>query len=172
MDRDVANIISALELVPLPQEGGFFRETYRDSKLLPCSLSGPEYDAERSLTTAIYFLITRDNYSALHRVRGVEIFHHYAGDSVEMFIADSGVAKVVRLGRDILAGERPQVVVPAGAWQGSRLVNDGLFALLGTTMAPGFDFNDFSIGDSHDLIEKFPEHRAMLSQLHPIASNF
>ena len=98
--------------------------------------------------TAIYYLLKPGTFSALHRLPGDEIFHHYLGDSVEMLLLHpSGAGEVVRLGKDLAAGERPQVMVPGGAWQGSRLVEGGKVALLGCTVSPGFEYADYQHGD-------------------------
>jgi len=157
-------IIRLLALEKHPKEGGYFRETYRsraavDRAHLPSGYTaGPR---DRALGTAIYYLITPDSFSALHRLPGDEIFHHYLGDAVEMLMLHpSGRGEVVRIGKDLAAGESPQVVVPGGTWQGSRLVAGGAFALLGCTMSPGFDYADYAHGRRDELVAQFPEHAA------------
>jgi len=146
------DIIKALNLKPLPQEGGFFRETYRARETLP--------GAERNLSTAILFLITDDNFSSLHQIPQDEIFHFYLGDPVEMVQIDRvGQLQKITMGPRLLEGEQVQVVVPGGVWQGLRLAEGGKWALLGTTVAPGFDFRDFVKGKRKELLEKYPEHK-------------
>jgi predicted cupin superfamily sugar epimerase len=116
--------------------------------------------------TAIYYLLTPYTFSAMHRVPGDEIFHFYQGDAVEMLqLPPDGEGKVVVLGNDLLAGMRPQVVVPGGVWQGSRLVAGGRFALLGTTMSPGFDYSDYEAGRRADLAGRFPQFAQFIEQL-------
>jgi predicted cupin superfamily sugar epimerase len=163
-------IIQLLNLEKHPNEGGYFRETYRCRAAIDTSDLPPGYTAanarDRSLGTAIYYLITPDSFSALHRLPGDEIFHHYLGDAVEMLMLyEDGHGEVVRIGKDLAAGESPQVVVPGGTWQGSRLVPGGAFALLGCTMAPGFDYADYAHACRDELIEKFPAHAARIRDL-------
>ena len=142
------DVIAALGLEPHPLEGGFFRETYRT----PQKLMGQD----RSLSTAIYYLLTPGTCSALHRLASDEIFHFYLGDPVRMLqLPPGGPGRAVVLGPDLLGGQSPQVVVPRGVWQGSFLSPGGTVALLGTTMAPGFDFADYEAGDLH-LIDDYP----------------
>lgn len=122
-----------LGLQPHP-EGGFFRETFRDA-------SGPG----RGLSTAIYYLLRDGEVSAWHRVRdAAEVWHHYTGAPVELTLsADGWSTEVLRLGSSLAAGERPQAVVPAGAWQTARAV--GGWALVGCTVAPAFEFASFEM---------------------------
>jgi predicted cupin superfamily sugar epimerase len=136
-----------LDLRPLPGEGGLFRETYRSRAFV---------EGNRSLATAIYYLLTPDHVSLMHRVRGDEVFHFYLGDPVEMLqLRADGNGDVFVLGTDLAAGMRPQLVVPGGVWQGAALRAGGTFALLGTTMSPGFDVADFELGDRAALTSKF-----------------
>lgn len=152
-------IIKKLGLEPLPGEGGFYRETYRCEKSLSARELGIDADGKRSLGTAIYYMVTGHEFSALHRLKSEEIFHFYSGDPVEMIqIKENGELRKIILGSDILAGQSVQVVVPAGVWQGTHLVSGGKWALLGTTMAPGFDFADFELGDRKKLLEQYPTH--------------
>jgi predicted cupin superfamily sugar epimerase len=139
-----AEIIHRLGLVPLPGEGGYFRETYRS----PWNCSNP---SGRSLTTSIYYLLTADTYSALHRLQSDEIYHFYAGDRVAVTLVDSdGRCSSHRLGSVLDADAVCQCVVPAGVWQGSRLEPGGSWALLGTTVSPGFEFADCTLArDEH-----------------------
>ncbi len=154
-----------LQLEPLQVEGGFFRETYRSrwhvsEEYLPEGTRGP-----RSIGTAIYYMLTPETFSALHRLPGTEIFHFYLGDPVVMLqLLRDGNWTTVTLGTDLAAGQQPQVVVRGGVWQGSRLAPGGKFALLGTTMSPGFDYADFQIGDREQLIAQYPDAAEMIRQ--------
>jgi predicted cupin superfamily sugar epimerase len=146
-----------LQLEPLPVEGGFFRETYRSRcELSPACL--PEgFSGSRSLATAIYYLITPESFSALHRVPGEEIFHFYCGDPVRMLqLLPDGTSRTITLGIDLVNGHQPQVIVEGGIWQGCRLIPDGSWALLGTTMSPGFDPGDYETGERARLIAEYP----------------
>jgi predicted cupin superfamily sugar epimerase len=163
---DLEAIKKSLNLVPLPQEGGFYAETYRSSeRLAPPCLPG-RYQGERSLATAIYFLLTPDSFSALHRLASDEIYHFCGGDPVQMLhLGESGNGRVVLLGTDWDRGMRPQVVVPRGTWQGSRLLPGGRFALLGATVIPGFEFADFEIGHRGPLLAAYPEFADLIRAL-------
>jgi predicted cupin superfamily sugar epimerase len=155
-------LIRLLDLKPHPEEGGFFRETYRSSTTFE---PGAPFTGTRSHGTAIYYLLTWDTYSAMHRLPGDEVFHFYMGDPVEMLmLPPAGEGDVVALGQDVAAGMKLQHVVPGGTWQGSRLAAGGAWALLGATMAPGFDYADYVAG-SASLLDAYPAHRAMIQQL-------
>jgi predicted cupin superfamily sugar epimerase len=128
----------------------------------------PRYRASRSFSTAIYYLLTPDSFSMLHRLKSDELFHFYLGDSVTMLqFHPEGRAETITLGQDVAAGRRLQVVVPAGVWQGSFLSDGGRFALMGCTVAPGFDFDDFELGERKELIEQYPDRSALIERLTP-----
>jgi len=151
-------LIAALGLWPLPREGGYYRETYR---------SPLRHGADHCAATAIYYLLTADTCSALHRLPTDEVFHFYLGDPVEMLQLDEHGGRLVTLGPDLLGGQVLQTVVPAGVWQGSMVRAGGAFALLGTTMAPGFEFADYQAGDRTALIERYPEFADRIRRLTP-----
>lgn len=156
-----AAIIDLLGMRPLPNEGGWFVETHRGDPLHPAAVP-PGLTGDRVHTTAIYYLMTPDGFSALHRLPIAELFHFYLGDPVEqLLLYPDGTGRLVRLGTDLSAGERPQSLVPAGIWQGSRLAAGGAcgFALLGTTLAPGFEFRDYEHGDRAALLAGWPAWR-------------
>jgi predicted cupin superfamily sugar epimerase len=128
-----ADVIVRLELKPHP-EGGHYRETFRD----------PRVDAGgRSVSTAIYFLLARGERSHWHRIDAVEVWHYCAGSALVLRIADDGGQRSVRLGPDLAAGEVPQAIVPAQAWQAAE--SSGDWTLVGCTVAPGFDFAAFEL---------------------------
>jgi len=167
MDMDAREIIKLLDLQPHP-EGGFFRETYRSSETIRRGALPPRYGSSRNLSTAIYYLLTPDSFSMLHRVKSDELFHFYLGDPVTMLqLHPGGRAETITLGQDVAAGRRLQVVVPAGVWQGSFLSDGGRFALMGCTVAPGFDFDDFELGERKELIAQYPDHAALIERLTP-----
>jgi len=135
MDRPpgVVDIIARLELKPHP-EGGHYRETFRDSRV----------DGHgRASSTAIYFLLARGERSHWHRIDAVEIWHYYAGSELALRIGDDSGQRSIKLGPDIAAGEVPQAVVPAHAWQSAE--SDGDWTLVGCTVSPGFDFAAFEL---------------------------
>jgi predicted cupin superfamily sugar epimerase len=160
---DAERLIQLLELSPHPEEGGHYRESYRSAGRFD---PGRPYPGPRSVSTAIYYLLTPGTCSAMHRLPGDEVFHFYLGDPVEMLMLHpDGRGEVVTLGSDV-ATMKLQHVVPAGTWQGSRLVAGGAYALLGTTMAPGFDFADYVPG-SGELMESYGAHREFIRALLP-----
>ena len=129
-----ADVIRLLDLQPHP-EGGHFRETFRDARLV---------EINRAASTAIYFLLARGERSRWHRIDAAEVCHWYAGAPLQLDIAaGTGIRQRVTLGSDLAAGERPQAVVPAGAWQSAESLGD--WTLLGCTVAPGFEFSKFEL---------------------------
>ncbi|MGA7855111.1 MAG: cupin domain-containing protein [Candidatus Acidiferrales bacterium] len=155
------------KMQPHPIEGGYFAETYRSAATVPRSALGG-YPGDRSLSTAIYYLLTPDTFSAMHRVRGDEMFHFYLGDPVEMLqLKPDASGEVLLLGQDIASGMRLQHNVLGGVWQGSRLKKGGKYALLGTTMAPGFEYEDYETGERQELIARYPQHAELITALTP-----
>jgi predicted cupin superfamily sugar epimerase len=155
------DIIKKFDLIPLPSEGGFYRETYRSDipkiKATEFQIDSPSL---RNVCTAILYLVIPDSFSALHKVKSDEIFHFHGGDPVEMIqINESGKLERFSMGSDLANGDLPQVVVPRGVWQALRLKNGGQWALMGTTVAPGFEFEDFELGARDQLQKQFPQHR-------------
>lgn len=159
-------IIALLNLKPHPEEGGYFVESYRSSETIPDKALPSRYEGDRCFGTAIYYLLTPETYSAMHRLQSDEIFHFYLGDPVEMLqLLPDGSGKVTIIGFDILHGMRPQVVVPKGAWQGARVLKDGEFALLGATVSPGFEFADYEPGRRDELVGSHPKFRDLIIAL-------
>jgi predicted cupin superfamily sugar epimerase len=166
-ERDAASWIERLGLQPHP-EGGFYRETYRSTEAVQADGLPVRFDGPRRFATAVYFLLTAESFSALHRIRSDELWHFYAGDPVTLTVLDAdgrGTLSTVRLGRDLAADVLPQAVVPAGAWFGAEVAAPGRFALVGCTVAPGFDFADFELGEREALAERYPRHRAVIERL-------
>jgi uncharacterized protein len=165
MPKDAQYWITKLDLAPHP-EGGYYRQTYRadliiDRKALPLKFTGA-----RAASTAIYFLLDRANFSAFHRIRADEMWHFYAGDSLLVHvIAEDGGYSQILLGNNPEAGEVFQAVVKAGCWFASCLQHPKSFALVGCTVAPGFDFEDFELAKRSELSELFPQHREPIEQL-------
>jgi len=155
-----------LGLVPHPVEGGYFVETYRSADPLPASALPARYGGARAASTAIYYLLTPDTFSAMHRLASDEIFHFYLGDPVEMLhLHPDGSHERVVIGPDLEAGHRPQVVVPRDVWQGARLIPGGRHALLGTTVAPGFDYTDYETASRPTLLATHPAAKALILAL-------
>ena len=153
-------IKSLLHLEPHPVEGGWFRRTYTSagSVQLPRGL--------RAQGTAIYYLLEAGTFSEMHVLASDEIFHFYLGDPVEMLqLLPDGSSAVFTLGPDLAAGQHVQLVVPAGVWQGTRLIADGKVALLGCTVTPGFDFADYRNASAEELIAKWPAEAERIRKL-------
>jgi uncharacterized protein len=144
------DIISKLNLEPLDKEGGFFKRVYTHSLTIT--------DTGKTLASAIYYLLKPDNFSAMHRLTSDEIFHFYCGDSVEMLMLSKDHECIkIQLGNDLNHGQLPMKVVPAGTWQGSRILSPNLgYALLGVSVHPAFRWQDFELAERHDLIAEFP----------------
>jgi len=159
-------IKSLLNLSPHPEEGGYYVETYRSTHHIPKDALPEGYEDERLLATAIYYLLTPDTFSEMHRLPTDEIFHFYLGDPVEMLqLLPNGSGKIITLGSDIIQGMHLQITVKSGIWQGSRLLPGGRFALLGTTMSPGFERADYEPGKKDVLIKSYPRFRKLISTL-------
>jgi predicted cupin superfamily sugar epimerase len=138
-----ADVILLLDLKPHP-EGGHFREIFRDVALVFPPAPAEEGAAARAASTAIYFLLGRGERSHWHRVDVAEVWHFYAGAPLKLDIAqENGRRETVTLGNALAAGERPQAVVPAHAWQAAQSLGD--WTLVGCTVAPAFDFAKFEL---------------------------
>ncbi len=162
----IEEIKKLLKLELLPSEGGFYAETYRSPLIAPKSSLPAGYAGDRSLATSIYFLLTAENFSAMHRLRGDETYHFYLGDPVEMLqLNPGGTGEPILIGPKIESGMRVQHTVTGGCWQGARVAPGGKFALLGTTMAPGFDPADFELGNREKLSAQYPPYAALIALL-------
>ncbi len=160
------DVIDLLQLEPLPLEGGFFRQTYKASETLAPEALPARYRQEMVLGTAIYAVLTFHDFSAMHRLDTDEIFHFYYGDPLEMLLLHpDGSGEVFLLGNDLLAGQQPQKVVSRNIWQGTRLAAGGAhgFALIGTTMAPGFEWAGFELGEREMLVNQYPAFAEMIA---------
>jgi hypothetical protein len=167
-DLTADQIVALLGLQPLPGEGGLFRQTYRAAEEIAAAAIPPRYGAPRRFATAIYYLLIDDpdSFSALHRLKTDEVYHFYLGDPVEMLLLHpDGRGERAILGQDLPAGQLVQFVVPAGAWQGSRVIHGGRYALLGTTMAPGYDPEDFELGARELLLKDYPDQATLIRAL-------
>jgi predicted cupin superfamily sugar epimerase len=152
-----------LGLVPHQREGGWYVRTYEATEFVAVS---ERYDGPRRTGTAIYYLLEPGTFSEMHVLESDEIFHHYVGRAVEMLqLWPDGTSKRVVIGKDLVAGERPQVVVPRGVWQGSRLLVEEGWALLGCTVSPGFEFADYRSAGREELYAKWPGERELITKL-------
>jgi uncharacterized protein len=157
------DVIKKLDLKPLPEEGGYYKEIYRAEGTIPKE-SLPKHSGKRNYSTSIYYLITPEEFSGLHRVASDEIFHFYLGDPVKMIqIYPSGKLEEIVLGPELKKDQAPQVVVKNGVWQGTRLIEGGKWALMGCVVAPGFEFEDFETKSRSTLIKEFPQHKRIIA---------
>jgi predicted cupin superfamily sugar epimerase len=153
-------IKALLNLKPHPVEGGWFRRTYTSAGTVELPRG------QRPMSTAIYYLLEPGTFSEMHTLDSDEIFHFYLGDPVEMLqLHPDGSSAVFTLGPDLAAGQHVQLVVPAGVWQGTRIIGDGKVALLGCTVTPGFDFADYRSGSYAELAAKWPEQAERIRAL-------
>jgi predicted cupin superfamily sugar epimerase len=159
-------IIEFFGMKPLREEGGYYVESYRAAEKIGRAGLPGRYAGHRSLSTAILYLLTPDTHSALHRLKSDEVFHFYLGDPATMLqLHPDGASETITLGQDILNGQRVQVTVPAGTWQGCFLDEGGIFALMGTTVAPGFESADFEPAAREELLQQYPEQRQLILKL-------
>lgn len=165
MNKPIAEeLIEQLELVKHP-EGGWYRETYRSDEVIQKTALPCRFANDRTVSTAIYFLLQSGDISALHRIKSDEIWHFYSGESLIVHvITPQGEYYPLNLGSNITAGETFQCVVPAGCWFGAEVSGFG-YSFVGCTVAPGFDFADFEMGNRDDLLKEFPNHKEIVQRL-------
>lgn len=157
--------IRQLDLQPHP-EGGWYREVYRATELIPHAALPRRFTGDRTFSTAIYYLLGAGDFSALHRIRQDEVWHFYDGAPLAVeVIHPSGDAETLLVGRHIAASQRPMVVVPAGSWFGASVHAAEGYSLVGCTVAPGFDFADFEMADRDGLRARFPQHGERIERL-------
>jgi predicted cupin superfamily sugar epimerase len=154
-----------------PREGGWYVRTYEAAELVAAeAFSDGRYAGMRRTGTAIYYLLEPETFSEMHRLQSDEVFHFYAGDAVEMLqLREGGTGATIVIGNDLLQGQRPQAVVERGVWQGSRLVKGGRWALLGCTVSPGFEFEDYESGERAELCAGWPEFAEEIRALTRVA---
>ena len=157
--------IDWLRLVRHP-EGGYYRETYRSSEVVAAAGLPPRFGGDRAFSTAIYFLLEGKDFSALHRIKQDEVWHFHDGAALAIHVIEpSGSYSRIVLGRHFEAGETPQAVVKAGCYFGASVCDPRSYALVGCTVAPGFEFADFELPGREELCRLYPQHRELISQL-------
>lgn len=157
----------SLGLVPHPREGGWYVRSWESAEMLAAgTFVDARYDGPRHASTAIYYLLEPGTFSEMHRLKSDKIFHHYLGGPMEMLqLHEDGSSLRVVIGKDLDASERPQWAVPRGVWQGSRLLREEGFALLGCTVTPGFEFADYEQGERDELSARWPEWAELIARL-------
>lgn len=147
-------------------EGGAFKEHYRASLVLPQSSLSEAHKGDRNASTAIYFLLRHGEFSAFHLLASDEVLHFYDGEPLRVYEIDAaGAMHVHTLGRDLARGEQLALVIPGGSWFALRCEVAGGFSLIGCTVAPGFDFEDFTLDDRAVLLERFPQHARAIHEM-------
>jgi hypothetical protein len=160
MDR-AQELIERLGLIPHPERGHYV-ETYR----APLAVDAVPHGGARAASTAIYFLVTRAQPTTyLHRLKSDELFHLYEGGPLDVLLLGAAGGEVRRLGLDLAAGARPQIVIPAGTWFAVELPGDVPHCLFGCTVAPGFDFADFELAGGPELAARYPAHAARIARM-------
>lgn len=158
-------LIKRLNLQKHP-EGGYFKETYRSEITIPGFSLPLEFESARSVSTCIYFMLTSDEFSAFHKVNQDEAWHFYTGNTILLhIISPEGEYSNIKIGSDFSSDETPQFIVPAQHWFAAEIKNNEGFALVGCTVAPGFDFKDFELADCNQLQKRFPKHSQLISRL-------
>lgn len=152
MDPKAREIVNILGLIELPEEGGYYSRTYQAPEWVELGRG------KRPVGDAIYYLITEDQFSGLHRLKCDEMWHFYAGDPVEMVLFSDEEFQVKELGNSNLEVHRPQQLVRAGQWQGAKLKAGGKWALLGTNAFPGYEQSDFTLGKIEMFEKLSPDH--------------
>jgi len=157
--------IEKLGLIAHP-EGGYYREVYRSADLLKASCLPAPFEGERSVSTAIYYLLEQNDFSAFHRINSDEIWHHYAGGILTIYSIEPGLGElsIQYLGVDD-DKSTPMLVIPHGHWFAAQPAQNCDFVLVGCTVAPGFDFADFQLAERKTLTNQFPQHADLINAL-------
>ncbi|OGO16894.1 MAG: hypothetical protein A2Z14_01880 [Chloroflexi bacterium RBG_16_48_8] len=157
--------IEALGLERHP-EGGYYKQTYRSDEVIHRTGLPERFPGPRFLSTSIYFLLPGKEVSHLHRIKSDELWHYHLGSSLSIHRFDpDGKHKILHLGQDAERGDAFQAVVPAGCWFGAVVNDPDSFCLVGCTVAPGFDFEDFELGSREELLKLYPQHHEMIELL-------
>ena len=161
----IQTIIEQLDLKPHP-EGGYFKETYRSNGFIKQDSLDAQYEGERNYCTCIYFLLTSESFSALHRIKQDEIWHFYEGATIRLhMISNNGKHTEHLIGNDLNHGEVPQFVVPGGHWFAAEVLGQDTYALVGCTVSPGFSFEDFELKSRKELVMLFPHLEKTITKL-------
>ena len=161
-------VLRELELEPLPVEGGYFAVSYRSPDTLTCGELAERYSSDRPVGGAIYLVETREQFSAMHRLKTDELYFHHYGDPLEiLLLGNEGAGEIRLLGSDLTAGQMPQIVAPAGQWQGSRPLPGGEFGftLASTAMAPAYMDDDVEFAERDELMAAYPGFGSMIEAL-------
>jgi predicted cupin superfamily sugar epimerase/mannose-6-phosphate isomerase-like protein (cupin superfamily) len=161
-------LIKHFNMAQIPQEGPWFVLTYSSPDVLARGALPERYTGSRSAGSAIIALVTKTDFSAMHRLKTDEMWHYYGGDPLELLVLHpNGSGEIVVLGPDVLAGQKLQYVVPRGAWQGAKPLGKrrDAYSMIGNTLAPAFEYADFAMGYRSELQKSYPEHAELIAQL-------
>jgi uncharacterized protein len=158
-------LIEQYQLAPHP-EGGWYRQTYRSAEQIPGAALPERFKGDRYFSTAIYFLLIKETFSAFHRIKSDECWHFYAGDPLEVLVIHpAGVLSSTILGQNSEPGQLFQYIVPANCWFASRPAPGSEYCFVGCTVAPGFDFEDFELARADELANLYPQHEGLIREL-------
>lgn len=162
---EAERLIALLGLQAHP-EGGFFREVYRAAEQIPRTALPSRFSGERHFSTSIYFLLRSEDFSAFHRIQADEVWHFYDGAPLALYVLHhTGELQTIVLGRQLERGQVFQAIVPAQHWFAAKVLEPHSFALVGCTVAPGFDFADFELASRAQLLAAYPQHRPLIEAL-------
>ncbi len=165
MNNQAQYWIKKLKLVKHP-EGGYFREVYRSDELISKKHLPNRYSSFRAFSTSIFFLLKSDEFSAFHRLKSDEIWHFYDGSPLLLYMIDlNGKLTTIKAGRNPDNNEVLQIIIPKGFWFAAEVTVNNSFSLVGCTVSPGFDFEDFELARREELITKFPRHKSLIEKL-------
>lgn len=158
-------LIQLYNLQPHP-EGGWYRQTYKCEEKVAAMALPERFSGDRSFSTAIYFLLEKGNFSTFHRIKSDECWHFYSGDPLQIYIIQqNGTLDIITLGNDFEKAQSFQYVVPANCWFASRPATGSSYCFVGCTVSPGFEFDDFELGDANELSSSFPQHKAIIREM-------
>lgn len=159
------NLVDQLQLLPHP-EGGFYKETYRATETISAEALPAKFKGPRNFSTAIYYLLQQGDFSAFHRIESDECWHFYSGGALLIHcLSMEGAYSCIKLGNNIGEGEVFQHVVTAQTWFAAEPAAGSAYCLAGCTVAPGFDFKDFTMADEQTMIKKYPEQASLIKRL-------
>ena len=162
--NESAEIIERLQLQRHP-EGGWFREVYRSQDVIETHSLPQPYSSVHCFSTSIYFLLDKDNFSAFHRIRSDETWHFYLGSSLVIHcIFPDGTYAAIELGRDLQKGQVLQFTIPRNCWFAAKNLDGNTFSLVGCTVAPGFEYQDFELAKKEDLMSSYPQYEALIRE--------
>ncbi len=165
MNKKAKEYINKLQLKPHP-EGGYFSEVYRSRELIKANHLPERYSSSRSFSTSIYFMLEGNQFSSFHRLKSDELWHFYDGTALTIIVIDeTGLLKEIKLGNELNKDEAFQTVIKKNSWFAAELIDKTSFALIGCTVSPGFDFDDFELGKRNDLTKEFPQHKEIIVKL-------